>query len=56
MGLGLDASAIEAMRRWEKDHQGEAGRHRYALADYGITGDDIREAFASYLDTIGAGT
>jgi hypothetical protein len=49
-GLTLSGPAADAMRRL---HAGQAGpdrpAHRYALSDFGLTGEQVDERFAGYL-------
>jgi Sulfotransferase family len=50
-GLNFDAAARQATADWEAAnprHQG--GKHVYRLADFGLTGQRIREAYAGYYD------
>lgn len=47
--IPLDATGLAAMQAWEAANaQHKHGQHRYTLAGYGITTDDIRAAFADY--------
>lgn len=50
-GWPLEQTAIEAMEDWREgqaqQRQGEK-RHRYDLGDYGITPEQVNEAFARY--------
>ncbi len=49
--LGFDAGgvAVEEASRWlAENRQHKAGRHRYALADFGLTREVIDEDFADY--------
>ncbi len=50
-GLPLSGAAADAMRALHADAAGGAGRpaHRYALADFGLTGEQVDERFAGYL-------
>ncbi|MGE0387196.1 MAG: sulfotransferase [Gammaproteobacteria bacterium] len=46
----LSDAAVAAMRGWiETNRKGKHGKHRYRLADYGLTQEEVRAAFASYL-------
>ena len=43
------------MQEWADGHQpGQRGTHTYELADYGLTEDQVREAFSEYLATYDA--
>jgi hypothetical protein len=61
--FGMDlAPAVEAtMRAWvERNPQDKLGRHVYSGSDYGLTPDEVSEAFGSYvarhgLDRVGSG-
>ncbi len=51
LGRPLGAAAEAAMRRWLADNpQHKHGAHRYELADFGLTADQITTALAPYLD------
>lgn len=53
-GLQLSAAAEAAMRRWLAENpQNKHGEHRYSLEGTGITEDDIRRRFASYIELYG---
>lgn len=53
-GLALGDDARKRMTVWiEHNRQGKHGAHDYDLATFGLTDDDITNAFAHYLDTYG---
>ncbi|MCR3720648.1 MULTISPECIES: sulfotransferase family protein [Prauserella salsuginis group] len=56
-GLPLSDEAREAMRRLHTASTTGAARpeHRYSLADFGLTGDEVRRRFAD-LETVGGRT
>jgi hypothetical protein len=54
-GLPLSDELRETMAAWaEKNRTGSRGAHAYSAEQYGLTTDEIREAFAGYLDKYGA--
>lgn len=60
-GRSLTAEGTEAMQRWAADNpQHRFGKHQYTLEACGLTEEEIRSAFARYLDRfgplLGAGT
>ena len=51
-GLDLDQPARKALLEWAARNQpGSRGHHVYQPEDFGLTADEIRHAFAEYLDT-----
>jgi hypothetical protein len=55
IGRELTPAAIAAMRGWEAAHpQHEFGRHAYSLERYGLTIEQIDEAFRAYTDRFAA--
>lgn len=51
LGLSLSDDARSAMRQWAAENpRGGRGTHEYALADFGLTADEVRELFRFYLD------
>jgi hypothetical protein len=49
-GLQLSDSVEQAMlERINRDPEGSHGEHRYALEDFGLTEDMIRERFSNYI-------
>jgi hypothetical protein len=52
LGLTFSAEARASVRHWAEEHRpGHRGTHAYDLADYGLTPDQVREAFSDYLAT-----
>jgi hypothetical protein len=50
----LDDDLRVAMAAWAADNQrGSRGEHRYSLAEYGLTAEQIDDAFADYLAVYG---
>jgi hypothetical protein len=48
-GLPLEDSSLAAMREWEsRNEQHKHGRHRYELADFGLTPADVTRVFSPY--------
>ena len=48
-GIPLSDSSVAAMRGWEaRNEQHKHGRHRYELADFGLTSDDVASVFGPY--------
>jgi hypothetical protein len=53
-GLELTDELRTAMAEWSNANQaGSRGEHRYRAEEFGLTDDQIREAFADYLDRFG---
>ena len=49
-GLTLSGQAVDAMRVLCEQNAGAAApAHRYALADFGLTGEQVDERFAGYF-------
>ena len=49
-GLTLSGPAADAMRRLlAGSATGDRPAHRYALSDFGLTGEQVDERFAGYL-------
>ena len=54
-GLELDDEVRSAMAAWsEQNRAGARGEHHYTAEEFGLTEDEIRSAFAEYLDRFGA--
>jgi hypothetical protein len=54
-GLRLDDGVRTAMVQWsEENRAGSRGEHRYSPEEFGLTADEIRAAFAEYLERFGA--
>jgi hypothetical protein len=50
-GRPLDAGVEAAVRAWAVAHpQHEHGPHRYDLAEFGLTGDQVDDAFGDYME------
>jgi len=50
LGLTFTDSARARIREWADSHKpGHRGTHTYDLADYGLTPDQVREAFGDYI-------
>ncbi len=49
---GAAADAIRSLAATSARAGGESG-HRYALADFGLTGEEVDERFAAYADPPG---
>jgi hypothetical protein len=55
LGLTFSDEARASVQRWLDGHKpGHRGTHMYDLADYGLTPDQVREAFSDYLATYDA--
>jgi Sulfotransferase family len=55
LGLAFSDSARTQVRQWASRHRpGQRGTHTYELADYGLTPEQVREAFGNYLSTYDA--
>lgn len=53
-GLPLDAASSTAMKAWETaNEQHKHGRHRYDLAEYGLTEADVARTFDAYTRHFG---
>ena len=51
-GLELDERARRTLEQWTMENQpGSRGQHVYRPEDFGLTAEEIRRAFAEYLDT-----
>jgi hypothetical protein len=51
LGLDLDAPGRAAVDEWARLHPpGAHGTHEYALDDFGLDPDGVRERFTSYLE------
>ncbi len=51
VGRPLDAGVEAAVRAWTVAHpQHEHGPHRYDLAEFGLTGDQVDAAFGDYME------
>ncbi len=50
LGLTFGADARDKVQAWAAGHQpGHRGTHDYELAEFGLSEDQVREAFADYL-------
>jgi hypothetical protein len=48
--LEFNDTARASVQDWAESHQpGHRGAHAYDLADYGLTPEQVREAFSDYL-------
>lgn len=55
LGLEFTDSARVKVRQWADEHKpGHRGTHSYELADYGLTPEQVREAFRDYITTYDA--
>jgi sulfotransferase family protein len=55
LGLPFSDAARTSVQQWADGHQpGHRGTHVYDLADYGLTPEQVREAFGDYLATYDA--
>lgn len=55
LGLTFGDEAQARVQGWADEHKpGHRGAHSYDLADYGLTPDQVREAFGDYLSTYDA--
>jgi hypothetical protein len=55
LGLTFTDSARAKVRQWADEHKpGHRGTHSYELADYGLTTEQVREAFGDYIATYDA--
>ena len=55
LGLAFTDDARAHVQQWADGHQpGSRGEHAYDLADYGLTREQVHEAFADYLATYDA--
>ena len=53
--LDLTQEVRAAMTEWSTQNRaGARGEHHYTAEEFGLTDDEIRAAFAEYLDTFGA--
>jgi hypothetical protein len=53
-GLRLDDHVRTAMTEWSAQNRaGSRGEHRYSAEEFGLTTNEIRHAFAEYLDRYG---
>jgi hypothetical protein len=50
LGLSFTDATCASVNRWAAAHKpGSRGTHDYALADYGLTAESVRERFTDYL-------
>jgi hypothetical protein len=50
LGLEFNDTASASVQRWAESHKpGHRGTHTYELGDYGLTPEQVREAFSDYL-------
>jgi hypothetical protein len=55
LGLSFTEDTYRSVQRWASGHQpGSRGAHEYALSDYGLTPESVRDQFADYLATYDA--
>jgi hypothetical protein len=55
LGLSFTEDTYRSVQQWASDHQpGSRGAHEYALSDYGLTPESVRDQFADYLATYDA--
>jgi Sulfotransferase family len=55
LGLVFSEAAAGAVEQWAGEHKpGSRGAHDYALADFGLTPEGVRERFADYLEAYDA--
>ncbi|MGB8407688.1 MAG: sulfotransferase [Mycobacterium sp.] len=55
LGLDFNDTARASVQGWAEAHKpGHRGAHAYDLADYGLTPEQVREAFSEYLATYDA--
>jgi hypothetical protein len=51
LGIPMSTSFAEAIQSWRRDNPpGKRGTHEYALEDYGLNADEMKERFAFYID------
>jgi hypothetical protein len=54
LGRSLEPSVEAQVSAWASEHpQHQHGPHRYDLAGFGLTGDEVDAAFGSYVDRFG---
>ncbi len=55
LGLSFTDSARAKVQQWADEHKpGHRGTHSYELADYGLTPEQVHEAFGDYIATYDA--
>lgn len=55
LGLEFNDAARSGVQSWAESHKpGHRGAHSYDLADYGLTDEQVHEAFSDYLATYDA--
>ncbi len=55
LGIAFTESARATVQKWADEHKpGHRGAHNYELADYGLSSEQVREAFSEYLATYDA--
>jgi Sulfotransferase family len=55
LGIAFTDSARATVQEWADEHKpGHRGTHNYELADYGLSPEQVREAFSEYLATYDA--
>ena len=55
LGLTFTDSARATVQQWADEHKpGHRGTHNYELADYGLSAEQVHEAFSKYLATYDA--
>lgn len=55
LGIEFNDSARARVEGWAAQHKpGQRGTHAYELSEYGLTEDQVREAFSEYLSTYDA--
>lgn len=51
LGIPMSTSFAEAIQSWRRDNPpGKRGTHDYALEDYGLDADEMKERFAFYIN------
>lgn len=50
-GMDFNQRAQQGIRNWiETNRKGKHGKHKYSLADVGVTADEVHEMYKNYLD------
>jgi len=53
-GIAFTPATGQAVREWwEENPADKHGQHRYELADFGLTREQVEEVYADYIDTYG---
>jgi hypothetical protein len=54
LGMEFSRGVRPSMEAWlERNRRGAHGEHRYTAEEFGLTDDQIRDAFAPYLQWFG---